>query len=597
MPSLNLGCHSTNLLYVAGRGEHDEVSGWRSSEDLYNPLERDRMEEELSSAAIMKLSGQEYLDQFVHAGTGPWTVLYDSEGIGDKPVSTVSYSVLAPQTLRPEFLDEEGWDVLIGWGRPGTITTFGETRSTTYVPFGNDDGWEPLVIVTDAAGTRDAQVLLNQEFLLVFELFEEKGTGRYISVAEDGTEVVVAEVTRRKARVRSSYLARFRALKQLDLWLYTETVSHFPNLGKTHDWSQFSQKWKVEDSSGINHVGLALGYPTSLFRAKKFLSPPPLEACNLWEYRDRKESFPEFIIGEDELGRPITFTCNATHLANNFGKNPDAPNYLTPVFFRSEVMQKYYSDPELYTVTEGSISCKGRWHFRLDNDHSDYVAAFLGDLGSDLPQTERFYWQGFNIAPSGSMSSTYLRRSILAEWVDAEQPDHKFKRAYQQLQETWRKEHGWQLHRRPHVIDEQIIDRLHVPLNETQSEFENQLLILAKLLVDFLNDKAITDAVGPGPANERSLGKIQRFLESSGYGNAEDDLILLREIQDLRSKVSAHTKGSTYDSYITGKLAGRTKKELVQDLLLRSTAMLEGWTGLSAVYQPAPNLALPSDSE
>jgi hypothetical protein len=540
----------------------------------------------LTAADIRQLSGREPMDGFIRAGSEPWTVLFDCEEIGKKPVSTVSYSVLAPPALRSEFLDEESWDVHIGWGRPGTITTLGETRTSIYVPFGNDDGWEPLVVVTDSAGARDAEVILNQEFRLVFELFEDPGSGRYISVADDGTEVVVAEVSRNKVRVRSSYLARFRALKQMDLWLYTETYSHFPNMGQDHDFEQFAMKWKTQDSSGINHVGSTFGYPTSVFRAKKFFSPPPLETCNLWEYKDRTDSFPDFVIGEDEVGRPVTFTCEEARLANNFGKNPDAPNYLTPVFFRSEVLQKYYNNAELYVVSEGSVSCKGRWHLRLDNDHSDYVAVFLGDLGRDLPESERLYWKGFNVAPSGPISSTYLRRSFLAEWVDAEQPHHLFKKAYEALQNVWRHDHGWQLHRRPHEVDEQIIDSLRIPLNETQTEFETQLLILAKLLVDFLNDKAITEAVGPGPANERSLGKIQRFLDSQGYANTQDDLALLREIQDLRSKVSAHTKGSTYDAYIAGKLAGRTKKHFVRDLLVRSTAMLERWTAFSASYRP-----------
>ncbi|MEZ5431153.1 MAG: hypothetical protein R3F31_08240 [Verrucomicrobiales bacterium] len=32
-------------------------------------------------------------------------------------------------------------------------------------------------------------------------------------------------------------------------------------------------------------------------------------------------------------------------LANYFGANPDALNFLTPVFFRPEVLAKYYADP------------------------------------------------------------------------------------------------------------------------------------------------------------------------------------------------------------------------------------------------------------
>ncbi|MCD4849689.1 hypothetical protein LN996_02565 [Arthrobacter sp. AK01] len=541
------------------------------------------MTDVFSTSELQALRGEKLMDDFMRAGTEPWTVVYAGEGVATRPVSTVAYSVLAPPALRAEFLDEEGWDVLIGWGRPGIITSFGETRQTSYLKFGNDDGWEPLVIVTDRAGTREAEVILNQEFRLVFDLFEDKASGNFVSVEKDGTETVVVEVSGRNVRIRTSFLARFRALKQLDLWLYTETITHFPALSQDGNFEQFNTKWKNADSAGLNHVSLRLDYPAALFRAKKYLGPAPIEHCNLWQYEARDETYEDFIIGEDEVGRTIKFTCEIDKLGDYFGKNPDAPNYLTPVFFRSEVLQKYYNNPELYTVTEGSVSCKGRWHLRLDNDHGDHVAVFLGDLGGDLPESERQYWRAFNVAPSGEMSGTYVRRSFLGQWADAEQPDHQLKRAYKDLQSRWLQVHGWQLHRNPHKIDEGILDRLHVPLNETQTEFEDQLMILAKLLVDFLNDKGIGKVVGKGPENERSLGKLQRFFEKVGYDQGDEDLSLLREIQELRSRVAAHTKGSDYDKFIASKLAGMSKKELVRDLHRRSTLMLRRWFELATV--------------
>jgi hypothetical protein len=542
------------------------------------------MADELTDTEIAGLVSQGAKDDFMSAGLGPWTVLYDGEGIGKTPVSATSYSVLAPTALRSQFLGENGWDARIGHGRPGTVTSFGETETTAYLPFGNDEGWEPLVIVTDAAGTRDSEIIISQEFRLVFELFEDKATGNLIDVVEDGTEVLVVEVSRRKVRVRSSYLARFRALKQLDLWLYTDVISHFPNLSPGGDLKQFDMEWKADDSAGFNSVGTTFGYPTALFMAKKFFSPPPIERCNLWEYEDRSQTYEDFIIGEDEFGRPVTFTCEEDKLANYFGKNPEAPHYLTPVFFRSDVLQKYYNNTELYTVTEGSVSCKARWHLRVDNDHGEYVAVFLGDLGRDIPEAERQYWKGFNIAPRGSMSSTYARRSYLGHWVAAEQPDHQFKHAYSELQAKWRSETGWQMYRDPHDIDQGILNRLHVPLNETQTEFEDQLLILAKLLVDFLNEKAIGKIVGRGPDNERGIGKLQRFFILAGYEGGNEDISLLRQIQELRSKVSAHSKGSGYNAFIAEKLAGRTKQEFVRDLHRRSTYMLRKWADLASTY-------------
>lgn len=71
------------------------------------------------------------------------------------------------------------------------------------------------------------------------------------------------------------------------------------------------------------------------------------------------------------------------------------------------------------------------------------------------------------------------------------------------------------------------------------------------------------------------------MFETMDYEHASGDLALLREVQELRSRVAAHTKDSDYDKYIAGKLAGKSKKEFVRDHLRRSTLMLERWTELS----------------
>ncbi|MET4538343.1 hypothetical protein ABIE37_000098 [Arthrobacter bambusae] len=547
------------------------------------------MTDGLSEAELGQLNGEKARVEFKRAGIGPWTVLYDGQGIGETPVSATSYSVLAPPSLRADFLGENGWDARIGDGRPGMVTTNGDEESTTYLPFGNDEGWEPLVIVTDAAGTRDSEIIFNQEFRLVFELFEDRRTGDLIDVRDDGSEVVVVKFSERKVTVRTSYLARFRALKQLDLWLYTDVIAHFPDISAEHDFEQVTTEWKSEDSAGFNSVGTTFGYLSSLFMAKKFFAPPPIEQCNLWQYEDRSKNYENFIIGEDEFGKTVTFTCEEAELGNYFGKNPEAPHYLTPVFFRTEVLQKYYNNGELYCVTAGSISCRARWYLRVDNDHPEYVAVFLGDLGRDLPEPERQYWKGFNIAPPGPMSSTYARRSYLGHWVDAEQPDHQFKQTYGELQDQWQNERGWQLFRQPHDIDQGILNKLHVPLNESQIEFEDQLLVLAKLLVDFLNEKGIVKIAGRGPEGERGLGKLERFFGVLGYEHVQEDMALLRQIQELRSKVSAHSKGSDYDSYIAGKLGDKTKKEFVRDLHRRSTVMLKRWIELPSIPMATAN--------
>jgi hypothetical protein len=106
----------------------------------------------------------------------------------------------------------------------------------------------------------------------------------------------------------------------------------------------------------------------------------------------KEEVYPEFIIRYDQKGKPFRHTCDQETLANYFGKNPDAPHYVTPVHFRREVLQKYYDNPQDFSVGDGVIQRLGFWHMRVDNDHPDRVIAFLGDLGRDLPESERHHW-------------------------------------------------------------------------------------------------------------------------------------------------------------------------------------------------------------
>ena len=123
---------------------------------------------------------------------------------------------------------------------------------------------------------------------------------------------------------------------------------------------------------------------------------------------------PTFIIGEDQDGSSLEYSCDPDELANYFGANPNAPHYVTPVFFRRDVLQKYYEDTDKYAVEDGYLRCGGLWGVRIDNDQPDYVMVFLGDLRRDLPAAERDYWRSFNIAPVGPMSETAFRRSFLA---------------------------------------------------------------------------------------------------------------------------------------------------------------------------------------
>jgi len=179
-------------------------------------------------------------------------------------------------------------------------------------------------------------------------------------------------------------------------------------------------------------------------------------------------------------------------LANYFGANPEAPNYLTPVHFRSEVLAKYYADPLKYSVEDGYLRCGSLWGVRMDNDHEDYITVFLGDLGRDLSEVERDYWLSFNIAPIGKgIIQTNFMRSFMAQPTDPQRPDLVFKQLYQSFNDRFGKVSGWQFFLSLHQDDLQFLTGLRLLAKDNQVEFDSQLLSLTKVLIDSLNEKEI----------------------------------------------------------------------------------------------------------
>lgn len=218
----------------------------------------------------------------------------------------------------------------------------------------------------------------------------------------------------------------------------------------------------------------------ALPQTRNVLQAPDRGHAGVWPFDGREgESYPDFIIGEDENGRPFRHSCDPELLGNYFGKRPSAAHYLTPVFFNRTVLHKYYEEPERFTVTDGYLQCARLWGIRIDNDSPEHVMVFLGDLGRDLPESERDHWRSQNVAPSSRMIETRFRRSFLNQPTSPQAPDLNFKHRYQTLRNEWCKTFGWALFRDPVTTDEHVLKRLRIPLSESQPEFEAQVLNLA----------------------------------------------------------------------------------------------------------------------
>jgi hypothetical protein len=495
-------------------------------------------------------------------------------------VNSGTFCALAPASYREEALKGPGWNLMRGSHAPGFVVERGaaDAEVTTYLD-NSSAPVEPLVIDRTFHGVRPAYRELAQEFRLFHNLYADPASGRLWKFDDAGNETLAGELAADHVWILTSLVRQYQAARQLDLLLFIDSGVYFDSALPV----PASEEWITSELNARLSVGEADHRPLSRYLATRIIPPPPIEASGIWPFEAADTYFPDFIVGTDDLGNPIRFSCDPDNLANYFGANPNAPNYLTPVHFRREVLVKYFDRPELYRVEDGYLRCRDLWGLRMDNDSSGSVIVWLGDLGLYLPMGERDYWRSFNIAPVREISDSTYRRAILGEFAGSESDDLRFRSIYRRLDRAWIARFGWPIFRTPEPGDVHLLDAVRLPLHDSEAELEDAVRTLTKLLVDSLNEAEIARALSPGPDEERGISKLARWLTTSGYPETDRDIAFLRGLQEVRSKGTAHRKGRDYEKSLDRTFGDKRKGEAVHDLLRRAVTMLEGMLAFAAM--------------
>ena len=257
----------------------------------------------------------------------------------------------------------------------------------------------------------------------------------------------------------------------------------------------------------------------------------------IWETR-ADEKFEEFIIGVDENGKEITCSCNTDYQSSS--------GFLTPVFFKREVLKKYYDDPDKHSVEDGYIKREGFWGLRALNNHREHVIAWLGDLKT-LPHKEQTHWRAFNLTPSTrKISHTDFTRNIEGHFADPEHPELYFKYKFELFQEAWHKQFGWHLFMPLSTGDTHHTKSLHVPTTNGQKEFDDQVASITKIMIDSLNEKELEKGLTIKKENPRGIDKLESFSIAHGFSTPKM-IEFFRNLQTLRSVSVAHRKGDNYE--------------------------------------------------
>jgi hypothetical protein len=471
-------------------------------------------------------------------------------------------------------------DTNLWWRMVPQFTVYGDDEPT-YERFGNDDGAEPLIIERDFHGLGvDNEVEITEEFRLLNNLYFDRSKQEYIDLENDDS--VVVKVEKNYVTIHKNYLKRYLAVKNMALVVhldsrslsnYCSSFKMLPGESVSTDSFIYTLTKCVDDANGSQE------YKYSSLYAKLILRGCALEKCGYLPYDKENREYEEFVLGLDKDGNERTFTSNPGHLSSYLGGNPGAPHYLTPVFFKREVLHKYYEKPDIYSVEAGILCCGTVWSLQIDNENSDYISAYLGDLGRDLPpQKEQQHWKIHNIAIDGRLSDAKFKQDFLALWSNSENPVFRFQTSYWQLNKDFEECHGWRFFLNLNAGDAYNLTGLRVPINNSQSEFDMQILCLVKVIIDSMNEKKLNAVLSEHEqsGNDSGISKLEHVFEILNIQGGDRHIRFLRNLQGLRSTGTGHRKGGKYET--TSKKFGlpeKNFKDVFSDIITKSVEFIE----------------------
>lgn len=484
------------------------------------------------------------------------------------------HSILVPIDKKDDVLADFSWEMQSTDGLPSSCV-YGGNRAE-YLRFGNDDGYEPLLICREFCDIKPSSIEITEEFRLFHNLYHDSVNNHFIKIDESGNTTVIAIVTLNEAKIRMKELKQFLAIKEMYLSIqfdckeYSQISLSELSLEETHNKSSSEKAvWMM----GYGDIQITENRYFSRLCGKKLVEPLLKSQSGMYGFEKKKtKKYVDFIVDTSSDGDEILFSSNASQR-----------DYLTAVYFKKEVLDKYHQKPSRYSVESSYLRCTNLWGMMIDNDQKDIVCAWLGDLGRDLPYEEQLHWRSYNIEPVGSMSSSFFRQQILAEFTDSESFEHIFKNMYRKFNETCMNILNEHLILPLKDEDSHYFDTIRVPSTNEQLDFDSLILGLTKVMIDSLNEKYLNSylksKLSENEFNEMkgSIKKLEKTLDLHGITDYENHISFLRNLQNLRSSSSAHRKGKGYEKAID-KFKIHSEKDLktgFRDILKQSCEFLD----------------------
>jgi hypothetical protein len=221
------------------------------------------------------------------------------------------------------------------------------------------------------------------------------------------------------------------AIVQLDLVAKTDS----PDFERVDD--EFRNEWAHFDFYSVRDLSMGDRPSFSRLLGQYVITGLRNSRVPRFEERQQDRDYPTFIYALDsETGHPLMHTCDPDQLGTYFDKDGTRLHYLTPIYFKREVLQPYAAEPGRYRLSSSRLSCLDLWGVSISFNSAGFVEVYLGDLGRDLPPDEWGHWRTYNVPPEGKMDEGRFSRDFLGQWAGSKDTIRDLRRAREKAAQT-----------------------------------------------------------------------------------------------------------------------------------------------------------------
>jgi hypothetical protein len=264
------------------------------------------------------------------------------------------------------------------------------------------------------------------------------------------------------------------------------------------------------------------------------------------------KKYVEFIAQDWRNKRLAKISTDPKATTNYFEAHGNSlPFELSPAFFKPEVILKYKTDKDKYTVGEREITCRAAWHLKgFDVNEAGQVFAYICYL-RNLPYAEQVHWHSYNEAPKAGISERAIINDFKGEFTTFKDPLGEvlsIVRSWQDAAVPW-----WTLR------DARLPERVSTPLTTSRDEWADAFMDLSKLVVEGFVITAIRARlekleIAYGQ-KEQSVALLERLINGNDESTAKQPLTGLRTVQHIRTKVKGHAAGREVEALVQEVLA------------------------------------------